>query len=117
MNNLIKAFFTEGYNIEIQECVLIYLDTVKDSLSKIDVENVMFVYMIDDINNSTYHIESIKQKCTIIKQQYLFKTLSTEDAQVLKEPKESRSEEKEEVFAFFKKYDEDDFVQPIQKRQ
>ena len=72
--------------------------------------------MVDDINNTTYHIEAIKQLCTVIKQQQLMRILASGNLR----SDVTMSDETEKVeplsdrfkhLKFFQTYKESDFVQ------
>lgn len=117
MNEIVKSFFSCGHDEKVQECVLLFLETVLLSLTTIEQEHLNIAYVLDDINETIYHNEEIRKMCRTIKQQYLFKLLA--------DPVMNTSNNEEVVpndikkstnpfphLKFFDMYQEKDFVQP-----
>ena len=72
--------------------------------------------MVDDINNTTYHIEAIKQLCTVIKQQQLMRILASgnlrSDVTISDETEKVETlSDRFKHLKFFQTYKESDFVQ------
>lgn len=112
MHEIIKAFFTGGYDTDVQQCVLSFLQTVLEAIDTIEEENLLLVYMIDDINNTTYHIEAIKQLCTVIKQQQLMRILASGNLCSNVAPEQTKTlSDRFKHLKFFQTYKESDFVQ------
>lgn len=116
MNEIIKSFFACGHDEKVQECVLLFLETILLSLTTIEQEHLNLAYVIDDINETTYHIDEIKKMCRTIKQQYLFKLLAEPAVEACHdEVSHLNAKEKNNPFPhlkFFDTYKEKDFVQP-----
>lgn len=96
MNELVQSFFANGFDSDIQECVILYLETIKSIVLECEKEELLAVYLIDHINNTTYNIESIRSKCTAIKQIHLFSTFSQQDPTIV--PDSSPVKETSDIF-------------------
>ncbi len=108
MNDLICVFFKNGYTQSVIDCVILFISTIIETIELADKNDILSVYIIDDINNTIYKNEEIKKLCTEFKQQIIFNTIN----EINKNKIKNNCKAKEPNFL-----NENNYIKPICKEE